>query len=689
MLMRFVVVSALGILTFSVLTAQPGLAASREPLQLITAASSRASSEYDEGLRRYYAGDLERAEKDFLDATRRDPKCALAFWGLSRVYQKQGKAPEALTAAEKATQLAVEADDREKQLTAAWKRYVKAASLVEAERKKEQEAARRDLEIAIAIYSADQELWLTRGEIAESPLRSVPFNLAAFRLRPDHPFAKTWSFQAPPAPQLTPKETKPVPAVAEPPRLMEGLGNLTHKVTATAEAQAYYEQGLRCWHSYVAPMRNKLGAGANFQHAAALDPDCAMAYWGLSFCVQQGDVMTQVDAANRALELAIKKGTDKERRFCAARVLELSGNPKREEFLDALDAAIAAYPDDVELWIWRGKAYTGYSLGGNVVTESLAYQIAANRMHPEHPAPNHELIHGYERIDRPALGWPYTVGFREAAPNMPHANHMQAHLAMRLGRWEEALDCGRTARKKSLEGYPELDAGHHIDIMLRALGHEGLFKEAAAEPKAYRDGLPWARLLQLKAVPEELDEWVARRMATNSADGFYVGAIAKLNRNDLAGAAPLVAKVEEQWNKAKASNMYRYNEVKGRYLVQSGNVDDGLKLLKEAGARAVKDTGLHAWGGGSYILEVWGETALRAHRWDEAEEAFHEALAHEHGSILGALGMQVVWENRGRSELAAHYATRAAAIWKNADAGALDRQLERLRKLAAGSLAVR
>ena len=688
--MRFVVVSAVGILTVGVLTASPASAAPRDPLQEITAASPRAASEYDDGLRRYYAGELDRAEKDFQEAIRRDPKCALAYWGLSRLYQKQGKTGEALTNAVKASDLAAEADDREKQLTAAWKKYLQCAVIADAAAKKrEQDNARRDLDLEIAIYPGDQEIWLLRGDMAESPLRAVPFYLAALRIRPDHPFAKVWSPPVTPAPQLTPAPTKPVPPVTDPPKLLEGLGNLTHPVTTSnPQAQAYYEQGLRCWHSYVAPMRNKQGAGVNFQHAANLDPECAMAYWGLSFCVQQGDVMSQLEAANRALELSQKKGSDKERRFCAARVLELTPN-KREECLDAIDAAIAAYPDDVELWIWRGKIYTGYNLGGNVVTECLPYQIAANRMHPEHPAPNHELIHGYERIDRPALGWPYTVGFRQAAPNMPHANHMQAHLAMRLGRWEEALDDGRTARKKSLAGFPELDPTHHIDIMVRALAHEGLFKEADAEPRAYRDGLPWARLLQLKGINSELDEWAQRRMSTNSQDGFYIGAIAKLDRNDLPGAAPLVAKVEEQWNKSKNATFYRYNEVKGRYLVQSGNADEGFKLLKEAATRAVKDNNLHAWGGGSYVLEVWGEAALRTHRWDDAEEAYSEALAHEHGSILGALGLQVVWENRGRSDMAAHYAARAATIWKNADPGVLDRQLERLRKLAAGSVASR
>src|SRR5262249_39264429 len=201
-------------------------------------------------------------------------------------------------------------------------------------------------------------------------------------------------------------------------------------------------------------------------------------------------------------------------------------------------------------------------------------------------------------------GWPYTEAFRKSASNLPHANHMQAHLATRLGRWQEAIDCTRLSRQKSLEGFPELDPSHHIDILIRSLAHEGRFKEAEAEPKAYRDGLPWARLLQLKAIPSELEQWADRRRASNSPDGYYISAVVKLNRGDLEGALPLIANVEEQWKK-QAANVYRYQEVKGRYLVQSGGVDEGLKMLRWSAAKAVKGSSLHAWGGGSYVLGVW------------------------------------------------------------------------------------
>lgn len=687
----------------------------------ITCASNRGVRDFEDGLKLFHQGRLKEAVREFQSCEKRDPNCAMAAWGVSRAYLALGQRVDSEAAAVRAEALKASADDREQQLIAAWSRYLKALEKPAAEREPLIGAIRTDIDRILAIYPREAEIWLFRGEIAGSHLRSVPYMLTAFRLAPDHPLASSWKASVPPIPLRTAAPTQPVRPLPEPATWFDGLGNLTHPTSSkNAEAQRFYEQGLRCLHSYVTPYRSKNGAAQSFQHAAALDPTFAMAYWGLSFTPT--NAMKPLDAANRAVELAQQYGNDKEQRFCVARLLELevqdlreqaqrkrgeanratgpdrdrlngeanvldgTARDKRELMYDVVDGAIAGYPDDLELWTWRGKIGGVYGTAPGQPFPAIPYQIAAWFAGPKHPSPNHELVHLYEAFERPALGWPYTVGYRTSAPNMPHANHMQAHLAMRLGRWEEALDCTRTSRKKGLEGYPELDPSHHIDTMIKALAHEGRFSEASAEARAYKDGLPWARLLQLKGDPAELAEWAARRLASNSPDGQYMSAVVKLNEGDLASARPFIDRVEQQYRSSPA-NFYRYAEVQGRFLVQSGKPDEGLKLLQEAAAKAVKDVGLHAWGGGSYVLEVWGEAALRAGRWDDAEEAYHEALAHEHGSLLGALGMQVVWERRGRRDMAEHYAARAAAIWKGADAGALERQRLRLRALAASGTA--
>ena len=80
-------------------------------------------------------------------------------------------------------------------------------------------------------------------------------------------------------------------------------------------------------------------------------------------------------------------------------------------------------------------------------------------------------------------------------------------------------------------------------------------------------------------------------------------------------------------------------------------------------------------------MEYWGIGALRANRLAAAEEAFLEALAHDAGSVRGALGMYVVCERQGRSEEANRFAELAQRCWRKADTGLIQAELEYLRAL--------
>src|SRR5229473_3465694 len=63
--------------------------------------------------------------------------------------------------------------------------------------------------------------------------------------------------------------------------LVSGLGDLHHPVTTSnAEAQKFFDQGLRYIFAF-----NHEEAARSFQHAAELDPQMAMAYWGVAEAV--------------------------------------------------------------------------------------------------------------------------------------------------------------------------------------------------------------------------------------------------------------------------------------------------------------------------------------------------------------------------------------------------------------------
>ena len=71
-------------------------------------------------------------------------------------------------------------------------------------------------------------------------------------------------------------------------------------------------------------------------------------------------------------------------------------------------------------------------------------------------------------------------------------------------------------------------------------------------------------------------------------------------------------------------------------------------------------------------MEAWGTAALHAGKDDVAEEAFLEALAHDHGSVRAALGMQALCEKQGRSDEALKFGELARRCWAKADAQALE-----------------
>src|ERR1044071_4678435 len=58
----------------------------------------------------------------------------------------------------------------------------------------------------------------------------------------------------------------------------DGLGSYKYKITiASPEAQRYFNQGLAFYHGF-----NHGAAIRSFQEAARLDPQCAMAHWGIA-----------------------------------------------------------------------------------------------------------------------------------------------------------------------------------------------------------------------------------------------------------------------------------------------------------------------------------------------------------------------------------------------------------------------
>lgn len=484
-------------------------------------------------------------------------------------------------------------------------------------------------------------------------------------------------------------ETAKLPATGLPPaKLIPGLCLLKYRTsTASPQCQAFFDQGLGYFYSYV-----WMEASRSFEAATRHDPNCPLAWWGLSRAMEKWGKGDWKLAIKKAQEL-LPQASHREQLLINARLQEkgitLDSNPedRRKAAIKTIDELLTLYEDDEEGWYYRAQLTEG---GVNAVP----FYKAVLRINPLHPGANHELVHFYENFRRPALGWVASEKYIESSPGIPHAYHMQAHLATRLGRWDKTSDRSARAielqrayhKEMNVEPKQDWQYGHHLEILTLALIHDGRFKEARAiKAEAWaidqRHWLPWFRLHLAERDWAEALKVVANYRKTDKAMSAYLSALVYLRQGDLARATPEVEVLRQAYRTRKNDKELenRLWEVQGLLLSRSGGGDAGLKLLARLVERTKDDYRHHAWGNGAYYMEAWGIAALHAGNSAIAEEAFLEALAHDRGSARAAMGLQVLCQRQGRTEEASRYADLAHRCWRKADPRDLESEWASLR----------
>src|SRR6266481_6200847 len=146
-------------------------------------------------------------------------------------------------------------------------------------------------------------------------------------------------------------------AAEKPVTIMTGLGSLHHPVSTTKpEAQRFFDQGLSLVFAF-----NHDEAVRSFKRAAELDPQMAMAWWGVALALgpninQEVDLAHEeaaYDAAQKALALA-KDKPEVERAYIEALVRRYSLDPKSDlkklavNYRDAMAELSKKYPDDLD-----------------------------------------------------------------------------------------------------------------------------------------------------------------------------------------------------------------------------------------------------------------------------------------------------------------------------------------------------
>ena len=487
-----------------------------------------------------------------------------------------------------------------------------------------------------------------------------------------------------------------------PSKIAPNLCVYSYRISTTSpECQAFFDQGLGYYYSYV--WRE---AVRSFETALEHDPNCPMAWWGLYRALGNwGKADLAMTALLKADELKAR-ASHREQQLILASMQEKGQAPnvgdaeaRKKKAIETIDALLAQYDDDEEAWYFRAQLAGGAGgFGGQL--SAVPFYKALLRVNPLHPGANHELVHFFETHRRPALGWPYAEKYIQSSPGIPHAFHMQAHLGTRIGKWNKTSDYSAHAIElehayhqfMNVKPSEDLQYNHHLDTLLTSLIHDGRFAEGRSIVAILRkqkslNMASWFRLYLADRDYAEALKIADQIRRKDKVTASYYAALVYLKQRDPARAQPEIEVMRHAYaNGSKDRQEYRMWEVQGLYLCQTGAAEQGLKLLEKAALRSQNDYGHHAWGNGSYFMEAWGVAGLLSGHDKDAEEGYLEALAHDPGSVRAALGLQVLCERLGRTEEAERYAELAKKCWAKADSGKLEVELKALRGDRAGAV---
>jgi len=505
----------------------------------------------------------------------------------------------------------------------------------------------------------------------------------------------------------------------------DGLGVYERKVTTSSpEAQKYFNQGLRFLFGF-----NHGAAIRAFQAAAAADPACAMAHWGIALA--SGPHINFPAVPPPAAELAWKElGLARENSGKATAVerdlIEALGhryaNPQPED-RHPLDEAYAAamrgvwndHPQDPDCgalfaeamldlrpwdqWTPQGEAQPGTE----EIIKTLDTVLAIS---PEHPFANHLYIHTVEASPHPERANAAADRLRRLQPGLAHNVHMPSHIDIRCGRWFEAVDSNVRAieadqKYRAIVGPPRdfiiIYAAHNRHMLTYAAMMTGQSElalkhiremvtemptEFVKEYAPFVDGLlamPYEVLVrfgrwdEMLLEPEPPDYLPLSRALRHAARAL---AFAAKNDVNTAGAervafesgVKLVPKESTVGNSPAAAVIeIAQHMVAGEISYRAGKVDEGLAELR----RAVEaEDALRYDEPPDWILPVrhaLGAVLLKERRFAEAEQVYREDLKRLPENGWSLYGLSRTLQGEEQTDKASAVEQRFQKIWAHAD----------------------
>jgi tetratricopeptide (TPR) repeat protein len=422
-----------------------------------------------------------------------------------------------------------------------------------------------------------------------------------------------------------------------------GLTGYARKVTTDSPiAQKWFDQGIQLLYGF-----NHDEAIRSFENAAAIDPSCAMAWWGSAYArglhinnPEMGVEQSRLayEAAQKALaalddeqsvEQALVKAVG--RRY--AWPVPEDRKPLDESYAAAMEAAWHQFPDDpdvgalyaeslMNLQPWDLWSSDGAPKGR--VMEIVAALERTLAKTPKHPGANHFYIHAIEASPWPERGLPAAERLKDLVPGSGHLVHMPSHIFIRTGRYAQAADANTRAIQAD-EAYFTLAPPPDF-YSLYFLHNVHFLAYAAMMEGRYETAIEAARKIGKNIPPEFLKNYV------EIADGFMPTALHVMVRfgkwNDI-----LTEPEPPSWRIFSRAERHFARSVAYSALGQTGKAKEEIVLLDQE-AKRLTDKWKMGNNPAKTVIAIArkmaaGELAFREGQADKAFALLRDAVAME------------------------------------------------------------
>ena len=505
--------------------------------------------------------------------------------------------------------------------------------------------------------------------------------------------------------------------------LMKGIGNHHHPVSTKSQmAQRYFDQGLTLIFGF-----NHGAAIRSFKKATKLDPNLAMAYWGIALATGPNYNEPEVDfTRNKTAHEACEKAkslygtaTEVERDYINAMAKRFSNNEKADfkklgmDYRDAMKAVVQKYPDDLDaatiyaesmmdLNAWKLHGLDGKPAEGT--DEIITVLESILRSKPLHVGANHLYIHAVEASSSPERALPSAKRLETLVPVVGHLVHMPAHIYIRVGDHSAAAKSNAVAivqdraylKRSGDQGmYRAMYYNHNLHFLSYANMMEGRFLNAlkagrevtaSASPMAksipmVEAFVPWSTfvLVRFRKWDQILKEPAPdQSLHLTNAAWRFARTMAFVSTGNMEKAEQERKEFEETAKKVPADQYVGFNKAPDVIEILNHLIDaqiaiskKDLKSAAEHYTKAVEkqDTLSYDEPPDFFypVRESLGGTYLRIGDWKEAERVFRDDLARNPRNGRSLFGLLEALRAQERNPDAFYIQQQLDAAWKNAD----------------------